>query len=282
VILGSTLAVLVESIVARLATGGSIRTAWSLAQLALGALIAIGCHAFNFLRLAADDSDIGLLDFLLKPIRLWIQTCGNLPRRLRLVNSAACGAMMIFGAVIIIGGIPYERLWECGPKGTAKHELMGAVVDRMTELAGDDGNKSLDGAVNDFAGSGAADAAHHADAPPAPKEEFKADCVILGYTLGREGELFDLVLGAPNHGKLVFAGRIAPKISDADAKELVATLKSITVAKPFIRLSAGSALWVKPQLTCRVKSQKQSDDGQLRNPEWDRMLGTMDAKAGRS
>ncbi len=282
VIIGSTLMIVVESVVACLATGGSIRTTWSLAQLALGAVIAIGCHAFNFLQLAANDSDIGLLDLVLKPMRLWIQRCGNLPRGLRLVNSAACGLMMIFGAVVIIGAIPYERLWECGPKGPARHELMGAVVNRMTELTRDDGNKSLEGAVADFAGNAAADTPHHDGPRDVPKEGFKADCVILGYTLDKAGDLFDLVLGAANHGKLVFAGRVTPKISDSDAKDLVASLKSITVSKPFIPLSAGSALWVKPQLTCRVKSQKQSEEGQLQNPEWDRLLGTMDAKAGGS
>src|ERR1043165_7651950 len=60
----SVLLVIVESIAARCATpaGSGARTTWSLIQLAIGVLGVTSGHIFNFLVLAADDAEIGLLD----------------------------------------------------------------------------------------------------------------------------------------------------------------------------------------------------------------------------
>ena len=76
VIIASVLAVVVESIVARFATPAesALRTTWSLTQLAIGVLAFVGCHIFNFLTLVADDADVGLLDLVLKPLKLWMRT----------------------------------------------------------------------------------------------------------------------------------------------------------------------------------------------------------------
>src|SRR5688572_1316216 len=54
VIIGTVLAIVVESVVVRLATpsGGGLRTAWSLGQLAIGIVTVVGCHIFNFIVLA--------------------------------------------------------------------------------------------------------------------------------------------------------------------------------------------------------------------------------------
>src|SRR4029079_757495 len=63
VIVASVLVVAVESIVARLVTpdGSNARAAWSLSQLAIGFVAVTGGHIINFLALAADDADIGLV-----------------------------------------------------------------------------------------------------------------------------------------------------------------------------------------------------------------------------
>ena len=50
VIIASVLVVVVESVVARFVTpaGSSLRTTWSLSQLAIGVIAVVGCHVFNF------------------------------------------------------------------------------------------------------------------------------------------------------------------------------------------------------------------------------------------
>ena len=116
VIIGSAFAVVVESVVARLVTpaGSSLRTMWSLGQLAIGVIAAVCCHVFNFMSLATEDSDVGLLDLLLKPIGLWVRTFRGLPKRLWFVDTLVCGLVAAIMSPLVIGGIPYERFWDWG------------------------------------------------------------------------------------------------------------------------------------------------------------------------
>ncbi len=132
VVIGSVFVVIAESVVSRLITpsGSTLRTTWSLTQLAFGAVTVVVCHVFNFLKLAADDADIGLLDLLLKPLRLWARTCQNLPKRLWFFDAVVCGLTAIVMSLVVIGGIPYERLWDWGFQEPPKQNLMGAVMDR--------------------------------------------------------------------------------------------------------------------------------------------------------
>ena len=279
VIIGSVFVVIVESVVARLATpaGSSLRTMWSLTQLAIGVLTAVGCHVFNFLSLAADDADVGLLDLLLKPLKLWVRTCHDLPRRLQLVNATACGLVAAVMSLVVIGGIPYERLWDWGFKEPPKQNLVGAVMDRVNELESDDGSDNLEDAVGDFAGQPNLDA-DDLPQPEPPKPKEKADCVILGYQLDRDGRLTTLLLGAADHGQLVFAGRVTPKLSDDELNELLAALQAIATKQPLFSIPVDNTIWVKPNLTCRVSFAEKLKGGHLRDPQWDKMLGAMDVK----
>ena len=49
----------------------------------------ISCHIFNFVVLAAEDADFGVMDLLLKPLKLWIRAVRELPKRLWVSNTAA-------------------------------------------------------------------------------------------------------------------------------------------------------------------------------------------------
>jgi hypothetical protein len=281
-VIGSAFAIVLESIGVRLATadGSTLRTAWSLIQLAIGAVSVICCHIFNFLMLAADDADVGLLDMLLKPFRLWAKTCRYLPKRLWLFNSLVCGLVAVLMSFIVIGGLPYERLWDWGIKEPPKQNLMAAVMDRAKNLNGEE--KSLEEAVQDFAGKG--DITPDETPPPklqASKEEKResTDCVILGYQLDRDGRLEWLVLGTAHRGKLVFAGRVKPKLTDEELSQMVDVLKSQVVKVPFISVQLENVVWVKVKYACRVTFTEQFGDGRLRDAQWDKMLGAMTSPA---
>ncbi len=279
VIIGSVFVVIVESLVARLATpgGSALRTAWSLTQLAIGVLTAVSCHIFNFLSLVADDADVGLLDLLLKPFRLWIRTFRNLPRRLPLVNATACGLMAAVMSLAVIGGIPYERLWDWGFKEPPKQNLMGAVIDRVKKIDSGDGSDNLEDAIGDFAGKQNLDD-NDLPKPQPPKPIEKADCVILGYQLDRDGRLATLLLGRAHKSQLVFAGRVTPKLSDDELNELLAALQAIATKQPLLSIPADNTIWVQPNLTCRVTFAEQLKDGRLRHPQWVELLGAMDVR----
>ncbi len=275
VILVSVLIVVTESVAARLATPADswARTAWSLSQMAIGFIAVVGCHIFNFLVLAAEDAEIGLLDLLLKPLRLWIRAIQNLPTRIWVADSAACGLVAVVLSILVIGGIPYDRLWDWGGKQPPKQDLMAAVMRQMQNM--DDGKQAddLEKSVTDFAGDKGDGQKDKPKADP-PKPQQNADCVILGYVLDRDGRLSTLLLGTAAGGQLVYAGNVAPKLSDDELKALAESLATIQAKKPIIKIEA-EATWVQPRYTCRVGFTQRTKGGGLRDIEWDKMLGTI-------
>jgi hypothetical protein len=279
VIIGSMLAVLVESVAVRLATpvGSSIRTIWSLSQLVLGVVAFLGCHIFNFIVLAAEDADFGVMDMFLKPLKLWIRAAQELPKRLWVSNAAASAITAAALSVLVIGGIPYERFWNWGFDAPAKQELMGAVMDRVRELESRNEADSLEDAIGDFAGTQDG----LVQTPDPDKLRERADCVILGYQLDKEGRLSTLVLGTTHLGNLVHAGSVTPKMPEHELAELVRTLADIQAPRPLITIESDRTIWVKPMYTCRV-SFMQRQKGRLTEIEWDKLLGTINIQPRRA
>jgi ATP dependent DNA ligase-like protein len=270
VIIASVLTIIVESVIARFTTSGSLRTTWSLLQMAAGFLAASGCHIFNFLVLAADDADVGVIDIILKPIKLWMRAFHYLPKRLWVSNLAISGVTAIVASFLIIDGIPYERLWDWGFEPPAKQELLGAVMDRVKKVESAK-EQSLEEAIGDFAGEAGAD-----EGAPA-KPRLKADCVILGYQLDKEGRLNDLILGTNYLARLVYAGRVNPEMSEDERTRLLKLLKAIRTHEPLIPIESDTTKWVKPKYACRV-TYDTKERGRLQGIQWDRLLGQIGPK----
>ncbi len=274
-IVASLFAVVIESILVRISTseGSPFRTLWSLAQLAIGSVVFIGCHLLNFLGLVSNDTEVGVMDVLLKPIKLWVRGAHNLPERLWITNSAASGLMAVVMSVLVIGGLPYESLWDWGFKEPPKQNLMGAVMDRVKEIETEEDNKNLEDAVSDFAGSQNLDSDSQKPKPIKPRG--KADCVILGYQLDLDGQLSALILGTANRRDLAYAGSVRPEFSAEESDELTERLSSIRAERPFIAIQKEGVVWVKPQYTCRVTFAEQQKSGRLTDLKWDKLLGLM-------
>ena len=278
VIIASCLAVIVESIIVRFATPseiGGLRTAWSLAQIMVGVLAFICCHIFNFMVLATNDSEFGVLDLVLKPVKLWMRACQELPTRLWVSNLAACGIVATVMSFLVIGAIPYERFWDWGFQEPTKQELLGAVANRVQKLDKGKGADNLEDAVGDLAGT--ADGLTEGFEPPPPKPRHKADCVILGYQTDKDGRLDSVVLGTNYLGKLVFAGRVRPEMPGPELNKLFKSLERAKTHQPLIAIQSDSAIWVKPQFTCRV-TYTEREKGRLNEIEWDRLLGGIKTK----
>jgi hypothetical protein len=265
-IIGSVLVVVAESVVARFATSGSVRTTWSLCQIAAGFLAAAGCHIFNFLVLAADDADVGIIDIVLKPVKLWMRAFHYLPKRLWVSNTAICGVVAIAMSFLVIGAIPYERFWDWGFEPPAKQELMGAVMDRVKKLEKAK-QQSLEEAIGDFAGKAGVE---EEEVPSKPRQ--KADCVILGYQLDKDGRITDLILGTNYLARLVYAGRVTPEMSEEERTRLLKLLKPIRTHEPLIPIESDTTMWVKPKYACRVSYDTRAK-GRLQGIEWERLLG---------
>jgi hypothetical protein len=253
--------------------GSALRTTWSLAQLALGVLAFAGCHIFNFLVLAAEDADVGTLDLVMKPVKLWMRAAHNLPSRLWMANTAATSVTAAVMSPLVIGGLPYERLWDWGFEPPAKQELMGAVMNRVRKMESRNGADNLEDAIGDFAGT-ADGLTDQKPIPETPRQ--KADCVILGYRLDREGKFDSIELGTNYLGRLVYAGRVKPDMPAEERAKLLESLGKIRAYQPLIQIQSETAIWVKAKIACRV-SFTHREQGRLHGIKWHSLLGRIGA-----
>lgn len=274
VIIATIVAIVVESAIVRLVTptGSSFRTIWSLAQLVIGLLAFAGCHVFNFLVAAASDAEVGALDIFLKPLKLWFRAFAKLPVRLWVTDAAAAGLTAALMSVLIIGGLPYERLWDWGFQPPPKQNLLGAVAKQIQKVEGN-GSNSLEDAVSDFAGSQDLDDVDKLPTPP-PKPRQRTDCVILGYRVDGKGRMGAIVLGTAYGQKLVYAGSVLPQKSAAELDELRQKLDAVKTKQPYLQLNF-NAVWVRPQYSCRVSFEAQESNGRLLKPRWEQMIGEL-------
>jgi len=271
ILVASLSAVIAENVAALLMTEPDTweRTRWSVTQLAIGGLIFVGCHIIGLIVFTIDDADAGLLDMLIKPIRLWFRLGKNLPNRLWLVNVALSSYLAVMMSTSVLGGIPYERLLDWGIEQPPKKSLMGAVVNQMQKVAPEEEEKSLEEAITDFAGT-AGDIEPKTPKKPEPLPEL--DCVILGYRVDEEGRLTMLILGAEYQGKLKYAGRVQPKLSKKKLAKLGQLLEKARTKRPLLRLHT-SAIWVKAKYACRVTYKKRDKGGRIIGVQWEKLLG---------
>jgi hypothetical protein len=212
----------------------------------------------------------------MKPLKLWARAIQNLPLRLWAANAATSGLAAALLSVLVIGGIPYDRLWDWGVKQPPKQDLMGAVMDRVKKLDNGEGSGDLEKSIGDFAGS-KGDELKEKPKTALPRPRENSDCVILGYLLDGEGRLSTLLLGAVHGGQLVYAGSVAPKLPADEMKSLAESLKLIESKRPIIRIEY-EATWVQPKYTCRVSFGQRAKNGLLREIEWNKLLGSIEKR----
>jgi hypothetical protein len=273
VVIATCSTVVVESVVARLVTpeGSSVRTTWSVAQLVIGALAFASCHLFTFLFAIADDADTGALDIIMKPLKLWFRAFRNLPSRLWVTDTAAAGITAMAMSIIVIGGLPYDRLWDWGFQKPKDKNLLGAVASQVQKVEGK-GADNLEDAVKDFAATQKLEEAKKPTPPPKPR--LKADCVILGYRVDAEGKLQSLVLGTAKQGKLVYAGAVMPQLSAEETAGLMQMLSDTASHQSYLPIEM-QAKWVVPKYSCRISYESQEDSGRLKDPRWEEFLGAL-------
>jgi ribosomal protein L40E len=272
-------AVIVESIAARILTadGSAERTMWSVTQLFVGMSLAGVCHLIAFILLMREVSDFGLLDIILKPIKPWIMRVHELPRYQWLCHLGASSVVAVLMSVLVIGGIPYERLLDWGTKKPVKQNLMGAVMDQAKKIEGEE--KSLEEAVQDFAGKqDVTDEGKPKAKKTEPKERQQDDCVIIGYRPTSEGIVYQLLLAGENYGKLQYVGSVTPQLSVKELRELTSQLAVHKAHEPFVKMALDPGIvWVKPRVACRVSYAYKGKKGGLFEIKLESMLGEIAA-----
>jgi hypothetical protein len=287
VLVACVLGVVAESFVARLVTPAesTMRTVWSVSQLIVGAIVFAVGHFIAHILLSRDDSEVGLVDLLLKPFRPWIALYSRLPDHLLVCHFGAVGLAAILGATLVIGGIPYERLLDWGFKKPVKESLIGAIAAQAREQEG--GSDTLEESVQDFAGQqdltegGAGSEKKEKTESPAaqpltPLERRQEDCLIVGYRANAEGLAYLVYLAGESGGQLHYVGQTTPRLPLDELRQFSRQLADIQTVSPFVTIATDEkAVWVEPKLTCRVSYSKRGKKGGLHDIHMESLLGAV-------
>lgn len=275
-LIGTTVLVAAVSLGVRLYTieDPALRTIWALCQLALGACLFATCHLLAFFMAASSDTDMGVMDLVVSPLKGWMKIFQRLPERFWVVNSANFTLSAALFAMLIIGGIPYEAVWDWGFKAPAKKNLLGAIADKA---GGGDSDMDMDEALNSFADNAAVSGAPLPGAnvggtQSGVPERQTIDALIIGYELAQNGAIDRLLIATEYNGKLYYAGRVFPKLTVEEAGRLPQEFAAAQAPRPFVTVP-GSATWLEPRFTCRVTYSRRVESGMLQGIIWEELLG---------
>ncbi len=265
VLIGIQFTILLESLAARLLFGEEIRMVWSVTQLACGFLVFTVCHIVTYMKAIFQDSAYGLLDVLIKPVKIWQPTWRALPGTLPLIGGGTGGLMAAACSLLVIGALPYDRLWDWGIEAPPKTSLMQAIANQGLPGGGEE--KDLDESVKEFAATaavkpGGPDAFQKTNKKPVAREYV--DCVIIGFTtLKSEPEYINSIIVAHDvEGRLVLGGRIRPWFDREYSAKFIKKLEQIERRYPFVDNSY-EARWVEPEIICRITCKRINNKGRL-------------------
>ena len=280
ILMGCIAGVIIESVAIRLLTveGSILRTNWSLTQLYCGTGLFAACHTIAFALLMKATSDTNLTDIFLHPIQSWSLVLREMPKRQWVCYAGFSGITAAFMSIIVIGGLPYERLLDWGTKPPPKQSLLGAVMSQAQKIEADD-NKSLEESIADFAGSQNLDDDGKKKKPkPKPMPRVEEDCIILGYQVTSDGLIYSLLLGGEHYGKLVYSGKVSLKIPVEENRKLAEELTALKSHRPYIKVPVDEARWVRPQYVCRVSYRRKGKQGGLFDLELVDLRGIVELK----
>jgi hypothetical protein len=223
----------------------------------------ITAHVWSFFYAVPESDRLGIADLFVRPFYVWSPTMRDIeqPGVWRRPAILSFGIVAEVIGLVVVGGIPWDRVWELGPKEPPKKALADAIANVGKA---DDPNES--------GNSG------KAAAPARPR----ADCVIIGYVPAVSSRVFgdengvdfsSLVLASDVRGKLTYIGTVSGGVSDEDRAAIRARIGEIQRAAPIVPCSV-SATWVDPVLACRI-SYVRVVDGRYQGLEYDKLLAEL-------
>lgn len=249
--------------------------------LALLGVAALGVgHLLAGLRIARDECEIGPLDILTSPLRIWHLVGQRLPKMFKRTAMTANGLWAIVLAHAIIG-VPY---WQFigGEPPKKKKSLLADVVSSMSAAA-EESKMSLEDAMKQLAGEGqeakkkaekeavamtlqeamrkvweeavkATDSLRSATDPNKPEDvhRLKLRALTIGYNVDEEGRVNSLIVAINSDGKWKLAGEMACQLTPEQSQTFIERVASATQKKPYLR-NPFSATWIEPNFFCNVE-----------------------------
>lgn len=269
---GGVIAVWIISMAGRLLTmdGGPWRCVWALTQITIGlTLFGVG-HIAAYLYAAIKSAKFGPMAVVFNPIEIWEWTFRRLPQFAWRIWLAAWGATAVVCALLIVGGISYAALFEkdWGFKQPAKKNVVQAIVEKARAQGS---NKSMEEAMDEFVGKSGAKAVAEPK-KDADEKLLSAECLIIGYSQYRNGDLAMLVLGSVIDEKLQYVGTMSTaNLPPEVTQPLIERMKSLQRERPFLKAPI-IATWIEPKLMCEVQYKDLTENKRFRDPTFKTML----------
>jgi hypothetical protein len=252
------------------------RVYWVVGQIIIGNIVLFSAHFWCYLYGVTESDKFSLMDVLIRPIAVW----GPTVRDLKKGHNWWRVAMVVWGtlaellAIWFIGGVPWEKVWEAGPKAPAKSKLLAAVADEARRGAQD--ADSLEDALGQVEGQGEGNEKKN---KAILGRRINVDCVIIGYipALKQGKKATDarnfsaLILATELNGKLKFVGAVEKGIPVALRPELEARLSQIGRRTSFVPCSL-EGNWVHPRMTCRISHNGWSKERLIMDTRFEQML----------
>jgi hypothetical protein len=262
------LGIVVLGVVVRLQFSVPHRAVWTLSQVLLGLLVFGAGHIAAYTHAAAESDKVGPFDMLFQPFAIWKPTLRDLPANAWRTWLGSWGMTAGIVALAVVGGIDWLGIFDAdwGVKKAAQGNLVHHIVDKARKEKGE-GAESLEDAMKDFAGE------EKPEEKPKKKPTVKADCLLIGYTLGTKGTVAELLFASVRKKKLQYVGQfVFADLPPEVRAELDRVLPLLKRGTPFVDCKVSGANWVHPVKVLRFDVEGWTSTNRIKAPAFDEVL----------
>jgi len=295
---GSIVILLVSgcSIAARFLTAAySAERFWySIPQVGVGCVMLLSAHLAASVWGLLHASDVRITAIVTNPIDLWRVTFEQLPKSWRRLSIGGGGLLAILLGLTVVEGVTLSHLTgtrSIPPKPKLFSSLVGQAtaaaraqadgqpqpqsLEEAIEQFADQGEEFTEGAIDDIAAFNPWDknsvdeedeaGETESEDADAVRPEVTVTCVIVGYTVGDNGRIHELLTAAMHRGRLTYAATVSDGVKERLPVTVAKQLQQLVQKKPpIVCPTAGrKVVWVRPAATCQIDCRGVRLNGEL-------------------
>lgn len=247
---------------------------WAVVQAMLGFISLIAAHVSAYSITVSKTDELGPAEMITKPSLVWKWVINLLPGSAKKLWWGAWSVTTIVTGLFIVGGINYLAITDLYAVKKKADVSLAIAVAKQRKVQGDE---SIDETLNELAETTEKTILGKND-QRIKKERArpnKAECVVIGYTLGVNDNLENLVLAGERDGVLQYIGNVpAADMSESQRREFQVRASQLVQPQSIISVPV-SAVWLKPVMTCQVRYSTWSVKKLLEDALFDGMLAEL-------
>ncbi|GAB5443706.1 MAG: hypothetical protein Fues2KO_40550 [Fuerstiella sp.] len=283
----------------------------ALVQLSIGLITMMVAHGFASRHALKNDRRLNFNDVLLSWFNVWQPTIAELPATCRRVQAMAWGGFAVLTAVTIIGGIDYSAPFRTHKEPDIKpmkiigaaaaaakakaeevpEDMNEALADLQSEVsaveeaaqqqAAAGGPKGMEEALSELdqtdeslttADGLAGDEAEQTEQPQQELQLMTLTCFIYGVETDQQNVPRAFLFAGNTLGSDQHVARIAAADLEKDVFRTIAVQLYTAIRPQPVIPSTAKAVWVEPILQCSITCYGITDEGELKDPEFDAIV----------